>query len=69
MATDDFESDVRDLCGPGRYGNDSTPLFSLVREQHPCHWGVVTSGNKLENEAYLRFLYGKKGSPGDKKAK
>lgn len=68
MANDDFESDVRDLCGPGRYGNDSTPLVALVRDPHPCHWGKVTSGSKFESEEYLRFFYGKKKQKQDKKA-
>lgn len=60
MVNDDFESDSKDLCGPGRYGNDSTPLVALVQDPHPCHWGKITSGNRLESEAYLRFLQGVK---------
>lgn len=60
MAIRDFNNDIQDLCGPGRYGDDSTPLVSKVPEPPPSHWGKRTSGNRFESEAYLKFFYGKK---------
>lgn len=60
MASDSFEGDVRDLCGPGRYGDDSPPVFASMREPPPSHWGKRTSKSRFESEEYLRFFYGKK---------
>lgn len=67
MAIEDFNIDIRDLCGPGRYGDDSTPLIGMVPEDPPSHWGKRTSGNRFESEAYLKFFYGKKKPPKEQK--
>jgi len=43
-----------------RHGDDTPPLMNKVPEPPPSHWGKVTSGNKFESEAYLKFFYGRK---------
>lgn len=58
MAIEDFNNDVRDLCGPGRFGDDTPPLFSKVPEPPPSHWGKRTSGSRFESEEYLKFFFG-----------
>lgn len=60
MANDDFSVDAKDLCGPGRCGDDSPPLFSNVQEPPPSHWGKRTSASRFESEEYLKFFYGTK---------
>lgn len=57
---DDFNKDIRDLCGPGRYGDDTPPLFADVPEPPPSHWGKRTSASRFESDEYLKFFYGKK---------
>jgi hypothetical protein len=39
-----------------RYGDDSTPLVSLVPEAPPSHWGKLTSAARTLSAAYVKFL-------------
>lgn len=37
-------------------GDDTTPLYALVPEQPPSHWGKLTSQPREESEQYKAFL-------------
>jgi len=38
------------------YGDDSLPLMARVEEPPPSHWGKVTSQDRMQSQAYLKFL-------------
>lgn len=58
MGIEELKNDIRDLCGPGRYGDDSTPLIGMVPESPPSHNGKRTSNSRFESPEYIRFFYG-----------
>lgn len=53
MATEDEDILDRERLS---YGNDSTPLVSLVPDQPPSHWGSLTSQSRTLSPQYLKFL-------------
>ena len=53
--TDDDINDEKEFLEP-RYGNDSTPLVSLVPDPPPSHWGKLTSTARTLSPQYLAFL-------------
>jgi hypothetical protein len=52
-----------------RYGDDSTPLMSLVPEAPPSHWGKLTSQSRTLSPQYLKFLGRSKEAGDDGRAK
>jgi hypothetical protein len=56
MASEEFHADLRDLCGPGRYGDDTPPLVARVPDPPPSHWGKMTSQSRTTSPQYMEFL-------------
>lgn len=63
MASDDHDIDERELTSRLCYGDDSTPLVSLVPESPPSHWGTITSQSRTLSAAYMKFLKGARDEP------
>ena len=61
MVNDFFSIDIygdpeKHSSGMFSEGEDSAPLFSLVRDPSPSHWGKTTSKPRSESEEYLKFV-------------
>lgn len=52
---DDFDASMVWGLDPGRHGNDSTPLISLVQDKAYCR-GTLTSQGRTASREYQELL-------------